>query len=519
MLRSTGVLVLFSLLSQALSLGLQVALAHRFGVGAEVDAYIVAMTLPGLLDAFVLAAVTQLLLPVLVRRFDNDEREDAWRVISTLLTLLCGGLLMLALPVALAREGVVKAMAPSLSGPALEMASSYVAVLFPGLSLGVAAALLTQVYHAERRFGVPALIGALSQVIPLTAVITFAQPFGMWSLIVGTLIAKAVVLIPLSMILVRRGAVLRPRLELHHPEVRRMAWLALPAVTAVASARLNGAVDRFFVSFLGTGKIAALGYADRVVSVVLALLVSPVTSVLYPALAGYEARQDRRGLFRAVDRGVRAVMAGMIPVTVGIVILASPFLRMLFEHGRFSSTDTSRVAAILACYAGILILGGVGSLLVRGFYAIGNTRDPMIWGGILPLVANAVMDLLVYRRFGVYGVAAVTSINAMIGLPVLYVVLRRRLGADPIGGWPSFFLRATTAGVLMASVTSSAASWLLHGGASLGALITLLLAAGAGLASYLAAALLLRLEPIPELVSRCLVTLRTRVVAQSEVLR
>jgi peptidoglycan biosynthesis protein MviN/MurJ (putative lipid II flippase) len=104
-------------------------------------------------------------------------------------------------------------------------------------------------------------------------------------------------------------------------------------------------------------------------------------------------------------------------------------------------------------------------------------------------------------------------------LPVLYVVLRRRLGADPIGGWPSFFLRATTAGVVMASVTSSAASWLLHGGAPLGALIMLLLAAGAGLASYLAAALLLRLEPIPELVSRCLVTIRTRVVAQSGVLR
>lgn len=518
MLRSTGLLILCSLLAQALGLLLQIVLAHRFGTGVEVDAYVVALTLPGLVEAFVLAAVTQLLLPVLVRRLTDRREGEAWSLLSSLLTILCGGLLALSVPVALGREALAAGLAPGLPPATRALAGAYLAALYPGLALGVAAALLTQALQAQRRFVAPALAGTLAQTIPLAAVIWFSPAIGLWSLIGGTIAAKAVVLVPLVVLLRRGGARLRPRADFRDPELRRMALLAIPVLVAAASARMNAVVDRFFVSFLGAGKLAALGYADRVLAMVLAVLVSPVIAVLYPALADCEARGDRQGLFEAVDRGLRAVIAGMVPFTVALCVLAGPALRLLFEHGRFSDADTRRVAAILLCYAGILILGGVGSLLVRGFYAVGNARDPMIWGGLLPLGLNVVLDALLFRRFDVYGVAAATSLNAAIGLPILYVILRRRLEARPLGGWRSFLARAAAAGGLAAAVTQALAA-AMPTASQAGGLAALALAAAAGLGSYGAAAWLLRLGPAREISMRLLSALRARRVALTGVAR
>jgi putative peptidoglycan lipid II flippase len=287
----------------------------------------------------------------------------------------------------------------------------------------------------------------------------------------------------------------------------------------VASTRVNGVVDRFFVSFLGPGRLAALGYADRVVALVLSVLVSPITAVLYPTLADYEARRDRTGLFRAVDRGLRAVIACMLPVAVAIVTLAPLALTLFFEHGRFSSSDTMRVSGILGCYAGVVVLGGVGSLVVRGFYTVNNTREPMIWGGLVSVVLNVVMDALVFRRLGVYGIAAVTSLNMMVVLPVLYVLLRRRLGAERITGWTSFLMRAMLSGVAMGSVLVAATRRIhVEAGAFEGA-SALVLAALMGLATYATCSLWLRVEPVPEIAARILAALRQRYVTAMEAFR
>lgn len=517
--RTTGLLVLLSLASQALSLGIQVALAHRFGAGTEVDAYVAALTLPGLMEVFLLAAVSQLLLPALVRRIDRGERQEAWRALATLVTVLGGGCLLLSIPVALSGPAIIRLTAPGLEPATRALAGGYLTGLFPGLALGVTSALLTQAFHAERRFLWPAAAGMASQVIPLAAVVFLGDRLGLWSLVLGTLAARLAVIAPLAVGLARRGVPLRPRLDLAHPDVRRMAWLAVPAMVAVASARTNGAIDRFFVSFLGPGKLAVFGYADRVVSLVLAVLVSPVTAVLYPMLAGLEARGDRAGLFRAIDAGLRGVIAGMIPVAVALAVLAAPAITVVFQHGRFSAADTAQVAGVIGCYAGIVVLGGVGSLLTRGFYAVGNTRDPMIWGGLLPVAFNIAMDAAVYRTFGVYGVAAVTSLNALLGLPLLYIVLRRRLGAPVVPGWGSFLLRALAAGAGMAAVTRMAAAALPFEGDVLAGIGSLVIAGVAGLSAYAIAALALRIEPAVDACARIVAALRARGLFPSGALR
>ncbi len=513
MLRSSFVLILFSLLTQVIGLGLQIALANKFGTGQEVDAYIAALTLPGVVEALALAAVAQLLLPLLVRRFASGQAAEAWRVLSTLVWLLAGGLLLLSIPVAFGRLTLVRAVAPGLDGATLRLAGDYLALLFPGMAFGVAGALLTQAFHARRRFTLPALAGAASQLAPLAAVLLLSDRLGLWSLIGGTLAAKVLALAPLVWILAQEGAPLRPRIEIKHPEVRRLAWLALPVVVAVTSARLNGAVDRFFVSFLGEGKLSSLGYADLVVGLVLAVLVSPVAAVVYPGLADREAQSDRAGLFWLLVRGSRWVITGMLPFALLICLLASPALTLVFEHGRFSGADTARVAGILACYGGIILLGGVGSLLVRGFYAIGNTRDPMIWGGLLPLAANVILDALVFRRWDVYGVAAVTSANAVLGIPILYVILRRRLGVAPLGGWTGFCIRLGVAGGFMALVTHALAGRIPDGADGAAAAVALCLAAFGGLTAYGAAGWLLRIEPFLEVAARFRLSPRPEVVA------
>ncbi len=401
-----------ALLAQGLQLGLQVVLARRYGTGAQVDAYVAAVTVPQLAVAFLVGPGSQLLVPLLAREhlIDRARYADA-RNAALLLVLALGVAAALALLLA---PGAGLALAASgLRGPAAALAPGYLRWAALALPAAALTAHLSQAHHARGRMLLPAALGIASAAGQLGGFLALHPSQGLRALLLVQLVGS---MAQAALLLASELGHARGRMRLRHPVVRELGRLGLPILVVAVNVRVSVSVDRHFASLLGDGSLALLYYAERWLALGQAVVVMPLVTVLYTRLAR-----------RATDAaGTGAALAGTLfaglPLAAGTWVVAPDVAALLLGT---DAANAARLAACLRAYAGVLALAAYGSLLVRAFYVAGDTRTPMLWGGLFSMATNLLLDALVVHRFGVAGIAAASSLNAALVLGILTWRLER----------------------------------------------------------------------------------------------
>ncbi len=427
MWRTTASLTLLSLLVQLAQLALQLLVARLYGTSAEVDAYVAAMTAPALLSTFLLAAGSPLAVASLSREWAKGP-EDYARARDSLglvVFVLCA---LFALLVGAFPRPVLGVLVPGLSGQALAIAPLYTRWGALSLLPGALSAYLTSAHHVRQKFLAPAAAGVTASAVALGGFLVVHPSWGIEGLVICQFAAA---LLSAFWLASSEYKAVRWIWSRAHPVLAEVGGLFLPVVVSTAASRVNMAVDRFFASFLPTGNLAVLHYADRWVTFSQAVLSLPLVAVLYTRMARAHAHPEKSA--RAGEEAFQAV------TYVGAALaawtwLASPELAAALLSGAAPAGSVQTLSDCLRAYAGVLALGGFGSILARAYYVRGDTRTPMILGGLLPMALNVILDWLFVKRFGVVGLAAVTSLNAFVGVPLAAWVLRRRapeiLGRD-----------------------------------------------------------------------------------------
>jgi putative peptidoglycan lipid II flippase len=209
--------------------------------------------------------------------------------------------------------------------------------------------------------------------------------------------------------------------------------LLLPLFIASLFWRLDPLLDRYLGSQLATGSLAHMGYAWRVINALMLIGTSGLSIVVFPAIAAHAAADRRRELTAELAYAVRFFLFLMIPVCVGLAAFALPVVRLLFEHGRFSSGDTTAVALLVALYVGAIFGAGLGDLLSRTFYAQHNTMTPVIVCAVV-FALSAALKFGLVGRYGAAGLVAATSAYYVLNAGVLLFILLSRLGSDMLAG-------------------------------------------------------------------------------------
>ena len=450
MWRASTVLSGFALVGQVLQLALQFALARGFGTGEEIDAFVAASAGPNLVISLLALTVGQLLVPQLVRERQTGTEAYAAARNAVLFPVLIAGAL-LALIFSLLAQAVLGFFTPGISGPVLDLASAYLPWTAAGIVPGLCIGFFTQTHNARENFRLPALIGVVQGALLLALFLVFKDSHGVHALVAAQLGTSA--LAALAM-LVSEFRTVRGGLNLSHPLLRKLYAMSLPLVVVAASARINVTVDRFFVSYLAEGSLALLHYADRWVNVVQAILAMPLVTVLYTKLSAEASDEDAGG---AVSReAFSAVFFIGIPAAVFTWIAAPDLARFLLLGRARSAEEIAVLSGALRAY-GVLVAGmGFGSVLVKAFYAQERVLVTMVWAGLVPILFNAVLDWLLVERYGVVGLASVTSLNALLGLPVgAWLYARHNPGVFGRAFWRGFgesFLASASLVLLLLAV-------------------------------------------------------------------
>ncbi len=444
-------------LSRILGLVREVISAQLLGVSGPASAFVVANNVPNTVRSLVAdSALGASFVPVFNELMVKGERERAWRVASSALTLAFLALAAItALGILLARPILGLA---NLAPEQLDLAVQMTRILFPILILLGISGLVQAILNSFDEFVLPAIAPVFwNLVIVGFLVYAFtADSLDRRALIlaVGTLVGTVVqTLIPLPG-LRGKGARLRPLVDLRDPAVRRILLLLVPVALGLGLANVNLTVSTYIATYVDPAYAPrAIDAAFRVYMLPQGIFSVAVSTVMFPSLARAVAAQDFGRFTRSLADGTRLVIFMLLPASAIMLVLAEPIVRLLFQRGEWTAAQTPGVAEAMMAFALGLALNGVILLLTRCFFALQH-----VWAAtalaLVNLVVAAGLSLLLYGPCGVWGIPLANSIANMVVVPLMWILLTRR-----VGGLDNRGVLASTATTLIASAVVGVAAY------------------------------------------------------------
>ncbi|HTM62430.1 MAG TPA: murein biosynthesis integral membrane protein MurJ [Burkholderiales bacterium] len=446
-------------------------IARAFGAGLATDAFFVAFRIPNLLRRlFAEGAFSQAFVPVLAEYKNRQSHEETKTLVDGVATALFLALVLAALIGVILSPLIVYLSAPGFTAdPAkFDLTVRMLRITFPYIAFISLVAFSAGVLNTWNHFSVPAITPALLNVAFIAAALGFADYFDppvvalAWAVFAGGILQLALQVPYLA----RMGLLPRWRLNLAHPGVRRILKLMAPAAFGVSISQVSLLINTIFASFLVSGSVSWLYYADRLMEFPAGMLGVALGTILLPSLSKYHAAQDHAEYAKLLDWGLRLTVLLAVPAAAALAVLAIPLITALFHYGRFTLQDAWMTRQAVVAYS----IGLIGMILVKilapGFYARQNIRTP-VKIGIVTLVLTQLMNLAFIVPLKHAGLALAIGLGACLNAALLYRGLRSSGVYTPQPGWVVFLLKVAAAVGFMAVVlfsTMGETSWWLYAG-------------------------------------------------------
>ncbi|MBU4128654.1 murein biosynthesis integral membrane protein MurJ, partial [bacterium] len=331
--------------------------------------------------------------------------------------------------------------------------------MFPFVIFICLAALFMGILNSLGNFAVPAFAPCILNIFVIASALTICNRFRypVMGLALGVVLGGAGELLFQIPFALKKGFSLLPRIDYRHPAVKRIGMLMLPAAIGLAATPINTVVDQLLASlprFCPTGSVSALWYSNRLFQLPLALFGIAIATAIFPTMSRQAALKKIEELKETLSHALGLAFFTTIPASVGLIILRTPIIRLIFQYKKFTAYDTSATAWALLFYSLGLFAFGAVIILVRVFYSLKDTKTPARIA-CFAILSNLVLDLILMRPLAQGGLALATSLVAVLNMSLLFWLLRRRIGR--LGGRR---ILANFIRILIASSVMGGVSWL-----------------------------------------------------------
>jgi putative peptidoglycan lipid II flippase len=450
------------LLSRVVGVVRQRVFAYFLGNSDAMDAFNAAFRIPNFLqNVFGEGALSASFIPVYAKLLAGADEEgadrvareeEADRVAWSVFTLLALVVSVLVLAGVLSTPLLINAIAPGFGGEKRALTEQLVRIFFPGAGLLVLSAWCLGVLNSHRRFFLSytapvvwnlTLIAALAwagwptRAVPLTDLGVWGRvaAFAAWGSVVGSALQFAVQL-PTVLTLLRR---VRPALGVGNVHVLTVLRNFVPVFVSRGVVQISAFVDAWLASWLGTGAVAALGYAQSLYTLPVSLFGISVSAAELPEMSSATGEQTviAEKLRARLDAGLRQIAVFIVPSSMGFLALGDVMAGALYQNGKFGRSDTVYVWAILAGSAVGLLASTLGRLYASTYYALHDTRTPLRFAVVRVVLTTALGYLFslplpdalgVPRQWGAVGLTASAGVAGWVEFALLRRGLNRRIG-------------------------------------------------------------------------------------------
>jgi putative peptidoglycan lipid II flippase len=501
--RNTAIFSILTGFSRIAGLLREVVAASYFGTSGPASAFTLAFLVPNLVsNLFANAALSAAFVPVFTDLLQQNRRQEAFRLASTLFWIMLIVLGAVSAFFILAAGLIMPVFAgPTFNSLDVQLTVGLSQVLFPVVLLLGLTGILVAVLQSYDHFTIPAISPAVWNVVIIVLLVVLRPDFhgqhAIYAYAIGILVATGVQLVLAMAALGRIDFRLQFRVDWHDPRIRKVFTLMLPVTIGLGIVNLDQLINSAFGTLVSFRAPRAIDNAFRIYMLPQGMFSVAVATVLFPTLSRLASRRDAAGMRRALGTGMRQINLLLIPAAAFMVVLSHPITRLVFERGQFEARSTHFVSVALFWFAFSLPFGGINLLLTRTFFALQRPWIPTKLAAI-NMVVDIIVSIALYKPLGVAGLV----IGTVAANAVMTALQLQRLRTGFNGRLEGAQTTMITARIAVASTLLGAVSWIVWYvldsllGTSLAAqLVSVGLAAGAGLWIYSRAVLLMR---VPE---------------------
>ena len=494
LIKSTGIIGSATALSRILGFVRDIVIAAFFGTAVYAQAFVVAFRIPNLLrDLVGEGATNSAIVPVLTEELSKNGKQSFLKLSQILLNIMFVVLLVLTAAGMLASPIIVRLIAPGfLADPEkFRVTVTLTRVLFPFLFLVGLWAYAMGVLNSLGKFASAAFGSCfLNMAMILSAMMFGENVFGLAFGVLSGGLLQFLIQLPS---LYASGWKARLTLEFDHPQARKAGILIVPRVLGACVYQFNVFVSTILASLssiAGEGAVAAIYYANRIWQLPLAIFGIALAQAALPTMSRHAAENNTGKMKETIQFSLNIVFFVLVPSSIGIMMLATPITKVLFERGAFTSYSTMITSSALFFYAfGLVACGGL-KVLANAFYAMGDTRTP-VKTAFYSAILNLILNLALMWPLKVGGLTLANSIAVTFNFGLLYTLLVKKLGDFGTEYIKESFLKVTAASAVMAIAIKILMIWL--GGYSI---VSLILVMSGGIAVFFAASFIFEVKEL-----------------------
>ncbi|MDK2586341.1 murein biosynthesis integral membrane protein MurJ [Romboutsia sedimentorum] len=424
--KATLALMIATIFSKVLGFGRSVVLASSYGTGMYSDAYLTAMNIPLVIFTIIGTTLGTVLIPIYFEVNSNLGEKKALKFTNNVFNIVIVSCILLAIVGFVFAEPLVKVFAMGFEGNTLKIAVDFTRITIIGIVFTGLSYVMTAYLQIKNNFTVPGLISVPKNIMIIGSIILSVK-YNPYIMIWGTLLGMSTEFLFQLPFAIKSGYKYQPYINIKDEYIKKIAWLIGPVLIGVAVNQINTMVDRTLASTLVEGSISALNYANKLNGFVMGLFIASIAAVIYPMLSKLSSDDNKEKFTSSVVQSINSVILLVIPISVGAMVLATPIVKLLFQRGEFDARATSMTAIALVMYSIGMVAFGLRDILGKVFYALQDTKTPMINGGIA-MVMNIVLNLILVKYLQLAGLALATSISAIVCIFLLFGSLKKKIG-------------------------------------------------------------------------------------------
>lgn len=446
------IITLLSVFGKIFGFFREMAMASNIGANVYTDVYTFAMTTTGLLTTIILTGLNTAFIPVLA---DAEEKGEKTVFFNRLTSLLILALVATQVLVIIFAKPLMSVVAPGLDTAYRGIAIAYSRILSINILTISLQSLVVGYLQKHNRFLFSASIAIPSNIILIVGIM-LSSPNNITPLVISTVVGHFAsllwLMIPMMKLNVRwhwDGSFFKDE------HIKVFFSIALPILLSLGVTQINVVVDRSLSSLLPAGSASYLNYASKIQGIFYAIVIVSFTTVLFPKQSELASQKNYKAIFKLTSDNMSFLLLLIFPITAGLMFLSQEVAQVIYMRNQFTLLDAQITGKISFFYTGIILFQAISDMIAKMFFSMKETKKPMI-STLIGVFSNIVLNLILIRIWGIYGLAIATLLSVVIRMGILIIMAQPYFTRENI---PLFKLSVLK--IVMATATMIGGIWVL----------------------------------------------------------
>lgn len=495
--KSVVAIAVFSTGSKVLGFLREALIASKYGMGADTDSFFIALSAIGLFSLILTDTINTTLIPVLSDVEAAEGKPGKINHSNNFLNTISVAALILSIFAYFFTPLLMNVLGKGFEGAQFDQAVALTRIGLPALIASSIIGVFRGYLQSEEQFYQTAATGFPKNITYIVFLLLLAQKFSITALMVAHVVSEFAQFIVIYPGLRKTNYKYKFEIDLKDEYMQRIAELIPPILISVAINDLNNMIDKSMASSLVSGSVSALNYSAKLNSLVSGIFITALITVLFPMFSKEASAKNYAKMKELLATSINVILLIVVPAAIGMIVLSTPITRLAYERGSFDSAATAMTASALVFYSMGLIGNAIKMMLNRVFYALQDTKTPMI-NGAYNLGLNFVFNLFFVQFMGHNGLAFATSITTTLTAFVLIYKLRKKIGNLGFRAVTQSAIKTFAAAGIMGAAVYFIDKGLVSvlGTSTLMELIALLITVAIGIVIYLVLLLLFQVEEL-----------------------